>query len=57
MLPLGLWNFQGQYGTDVPGLMAAVVLSALPVLALYLFGRRNLLRGLAAGFRKVSERR
>lgn len=52
VLPLGLWNFQGQYGTDVPGLMAGVVLSALPVLALYLFGRRNLLRGLAAGFGK-----
>jgi xylobiose transport system permease protein len=52
VLPLGLWNFQGQYGTDVPGLMAAVVLSALPVLALYLFGRQYLLRGLAAGFGK-----
>jgi raffinose/stachyose/melibiose transport system permease protein/xylobiose transport system permease protein len=50
VLPLGLWNFQNQYGTDVPGLMAAVVLSAVPVLALYLFGRRYLLRGIAAGF-------
>jgi raffinose/stachyose/melibiose transport system permease protein/xylobiose transport system permease protein len=50
VLPLGLWNFQGQYGTDVPGLMAAVVLSALPVFALYLFGRRYLIRGLTAGF-------
>ncbi|KUP98631.1 carbohydrate ABC transporter permease [Thermobifida cellulosilytica] len=49
VLPLGLWEFQTQYGTDVPGLMAAVVLSALPVLALYLFGRRQLLGGLAAG--------
>ncbi|SHM30194.1 carbohydrate ABC transporter permease [Cryptosporangium aurantiacum] len=52
VLPLGLWNFQSQYGTDVPGLLAAVVLSALPVLALYLFGRRHLLSGLAAGFSK-----
>ncbi|MFG1923610.1 carbohydrate ABC transporter permease [Cryptosporangium sp. NPDC048952] len=52
VLPLGLWNFQSQYGTDVPGLLAAVVLSALPVLALYLFGRRQLLSGLAAGFGK-----
>lgn len=50
VLPLGLWNFQGQNVTNVPGLMAAVVLSALPVLVLYLFGRRNLLRALAAGF-------
>ncbi|GAB3697194.1 carbohydrate ABC transporter permease [Nocardiopsis oceani] len=52
VLPLGLWAFQTQYGTDVPGLMAAVVLSAIPILALYLFGRRQLLSGLAAGFGK-----
>lgn len=52
VLSLGLWNFQSQYGTDVPGLMAEVVLSALPVLVLYLFGRRHLLSGLAAGFGK-----
>lgn len=52
VIPLGLWNFQGQYGTDVPGLMAAVVLSALPVLALYVFGRRYLLGGLTAGVGK-----
>jgi len=52
VLPLGLWSFQTQYGTDVPGLMAAVVLSTLPIFALYLFGRRQLLGGLAAGFGK-----
>lgn len=50
VLPLGLWNFQNQYGTDVPGLMALVVFSALPVLTLYLFGRRHLLGVLTAGF-------
>ncbi|MEO6714379.1 MAG: ABC transporter permease subunit, partial [Mycobacteriales bacterium] len=49
VIPLGLYNFQGQYGTDIPGLMAAVVLSALPVLVMYVFGRRYLLRGLTAG--------
>ena len=52
VLPLGLWGFQNQYGTDVPGLMAAVVVSAAPVLVLYLIGRRHLLRGLSAGFGK-----
>jgi raffinose/stachyose/melibiose transport system permease protein/xylobiose transport system permease protein len=50
VVPLGLWNFQSQYGTDVPGLFAAVLLSTVPVLALYLFGRRQLLRGLSAGY-------
>lgn len=49
VITLGLWKFQGQYGTDVPGLTAAVLISALPILALYLFGRRYLLAGLAAG--------
>jgi xylobiose transport system permease protein len=52
VLPLGLSVLQGQYGTDVPGMMAAVVLSTVPVAALYVFGRRFLLRGLIAGFGK-----
>jgi xylobiose transport system permease protein len=52
VLPLGLSVLQGQYGTDVPNLMAAVVLSTIPVAALYAFGRRFLLRGLMAGFGK-----
>jgi xylobiose transport system permease protein len=50
VIPLGLWNFQSRFGTDVPGLLAAVVLSTVPVLALYLFGRRQLLRSLSAGY-------
>jgi len=51
VVPLGLWNFQSQFGTDVPGLFAAVIISSVPVFALYLFGRRHLLHGLAAGYR------
>ncbi|MBT8227917.1 MAG: carbohydrate ABC transporter permease [Dactylosporangium sp.] len=50
VVPLGLWNYQNQFGTDVPGLFAAVLISAVPVLALYLFGRRFLLKGLSAGY-------
>ncbi|MEU9978851.1 carbohydrate ABC transporter permease [Streptomyces sp. NPDC051014] len=50
---LGLWNYQGQQGgINVPATMAAVVLSLLPLLAAYLFGRRHLLSGLTAGFGK-----
>jgi raffinose/stachyose/melibiose transport system permease protein len=49
-LPLALWNFQGQYSINVPGVLAAVVLSTLPVLLLYAIGRRQLLSGLTAGF-------
>lgn len=49
-LPLALWTFQGQYGVNVPAVLASVVLTTLPVLVLYAFGRRQLLSGLTAGF-------
>lgn len=49
-IPLALQQFQGQYGVDVPGLMAAVFLSTLPIIVLYIVARRQLLGGLAAGF-------
>ncbi|MEU3253784.1 carbohydrate ABC transporter permease [Streptomyces sp. NPDC006997] len=49
-LPLALWTFQGQYGVNVPAVLAAVVLTTLPILVLYAFGRRQLLSGLTAGF-------
>ncbi|GAQ57980.1 carbohydrate ABC transporter permease [Streptomyces acidiscabies] len=49
-LPLALWTFQGEYGVNVPALLAAVVLTTLPLIILYVFGRRQLLSGLTAGF-------
>jgi xylobiose transport system permease protein len=49
VLTLGLWDFQGQYGTNVPLVTAAVTLSLLPLLVVYLLGRRFLLAGLTAG--------
>jgi raffinose/stachyose/melibiose transport system permease protein len=49
-LPLALWSFQGQYSVNVPAIVAAVVLTTLPILVLYAFGRRQLLSGLSAGF-------
>lgn len=52
MLTLGLWAFQGQPGTNVPGLLAAVTL-VVPIFVLYLIGRRYLPGGLTAGFGKV----
>jgi raffinose/stachyose/melibiose transport system permease protein len=51
-LPLALWTFQGQYSINVPAVLAAVVLTAIPILALYVLGRRQLLSGLTAGFSK-----
>jgi len=51
-LPLALWSFQGQYGVNVPAVLASVVLTTLPILILYAIGRRQLLSGLTAGFSK-----
>jgi raffinose/stachyose/melibiose transport system permease protein len=51
-LPLALWAFQGQYSVNVPAVLASVVLTTLPILILYVVGRRQLLSGLTAGFSK-----
>jgi raffinose/stachyose/melibiose transport system permease protein len=52
VLPLALWAFQGEYGINVPAVLASVVLATLPILALYVIGRRHLLAGMTAGFSK-----
>ena len=49
-LPLALQSFEGEFGIDIPGLMAAVVLSALPSVCLYIVAQRQLVSGLTAGF-------
>ena len=51
-LPLALWSFQGQFSVNVPAVLASVVLTTLPILFLYVVGRRQLLSGLTAGFGK-----
>jgi raffinose/stachyose/melibiose transport system permease protein len=52
LLPLALWSFQGQYSVNVPAVLASVVLTTLPILVLYIVGRRQLMSGLTAGFSK-----
>jgi xylobiose transport system permease protein len=46
VLTTALWQYQTQYKTNVPGLLAAVVLSAVPVFVAYLLARRSLINGL-----------
>ena len=48
-LPLALWSFQGEFATNVPVVMAAVILSSIPIVVLYAFGRRYLVSGMTAG--------
>lgn len=52
VVPLSLWSYQGEFRTDIPAVLAAVVLSVMPLLAAYIVGRRQLVSGLTAGFGK-----
>jgi raffinose/stachyose/melibiose transport system permease protein len=51
-LPLALQAFQGQFQVDIPAVLASVVLATLPVIVLYVLGRRTMVSGLTAGFSK-----
>lgn len=46
VVTLGLYNFVSEYSANVPALLAAVLMSAVPILVVYLFARRALVRGL-----------
>ena len=48
VLPLGLYKFEGQYAVNVPAVMAAVLLSVLPLLVLFVVMRRQVMRSLGA---------
>ena len=51
-LPLALWTFQGQFSVNVPAVLASVLLTALPILAIYILARRHVMSGLSGGFTK-----
>jgi raffinose/stachyose/melibiose transport system permease protein len=46
VLPLGLTALQGSYSFNVPALMAGVLLSALPLVILFVFMRRQVMTSL-----------
>lgn len=48
-LTLGLWNFQGEYGVNIPLIMAALVLSILPLLLFYVVLQERVIKGMTAG--------
>jgi ABC-type glycerol-3-phosphate transport system permease component len=50
VLTLSLQQFQGEFRANAPSVMAAVVLSAIPIFFLYLFARRWLIAGFTSGF-------
>lgn len=48
-LPLGIMQFQGQYGQDLALISAYVVLSSIPTFIFYIFAERQIVSGLTAG--------
>lgn len=52
VLPLSLWAFQGTFSVNIPAVLAAVVLSVIPLVVAYALGRRQLVSGLTSGFGK-----
>ncbi|WAM33578.1 carbohydrate ABC transporter permease [Caldicellulosiruptor morganii] len=48
-LPLGIWDFQARYGSDIPAIMAFLTLSLLPMLIAYIFGQDKIIKGMMAG--------
>ena len=48
-LPLGVWDFQGQYGANIPVIMAMLTLSTFPILAVYIAAQEKVESGLLAG--------
>lgn len=48
-LPLATWEYQSEYGMNVPLVLTVVVLSTIPLLLFYIVQRRNFIQGLTAG--------
>jgi raffinose/stachyose/melibiose transport system permease protein len=46
---LGLMQFQGQYGTDWPKVLAFVFLTMLPAIGFYLLAQKQMIAGLTSG--------
>jgi raffinose/stachyose/melibiose transport system permease protein len=48
-LPLGIMQFQGQFGTDWARVLSFVALSLVPTIGFYLVAERQIIDGLTAG--------
>jgi raffinose/stachyose/melibiose transport system permease protein len=48
-LPLSVWEYQGQYSARQPIMMAALTLSALPIVLAFVVGQDKLIKGMMAG--------
>jgi raffinose/stachyose/melibiose transport system permease protein len=48
-LPLTIWDFQGEYSSNIPALLASLTLSALPLMLTYFIFQEKLVSGIMAG--------
>ncbi|WP_370677775.1 carbohydrate ABC transporter permease [Pleomorphomonas sp. PLEO] len=48
-LPLAIWDFQGQYSSNIPAILAVVTLTSLPLVVAYAFGQEKIVKGMMAG--------
>lgn len=48
-LPLSIWDYQGQYASDMPMIMTVLTLSTLPMIICYIVGQDFLIKGMMAG--------
>jgi raffinose/stachyose/melibiose transport system permease protein len=48
-LPLALWNYRGQYSSNVPLLFCVLFLSAVPMIVAFAVGQDKLIKGMIAG--------
>lgn len=48
-LPLAMWDFQGQYSSNIPAMLAVVTLSSLPLIVAYAIGQERIVKGMMAG--------
>jgi raffinose/stachyose/melibiose transport system permease protein len=52
VIPLALNLFKGEYSSNTPAILACVIISLIPLLVAYIFGRKQMVAGLSAGFGK-----
>lgn len=48
-LPLAIWDFQGQYASNIPSMLAVLTLTSLPLIVAYAFGQERVIKGMMAG--------
>ena len=48
-LPLAIWDFQGQYTSNIPAILSVVTLTSLPLIVAYAFGQERIVKGMMAG--------